>query len=947
MYYSFKGQDMKRLSIIFALFVVPSLASAALVEPGEKLYQIETKYFYIIYPESEKQAAEYLVSFADATYERISALLGGNCDKKVVVAMTGSYQTANGSTTVFPYDAIRLYLYPPAASSSIGNYQSWLPSLFLHELTHAISLTIRTPFWQALANVFGNYMAPELWMNPEFMIEGVTVSFESLDGYMRGNDPFILNVIQQDIVEGRFKTISQACGPYDLYPSGNIYYWYGGYFSQYLQKKYGMQMYAALWQTNANGRAPFFGWNFRNVYGVLPRDAWESFRESVTPDFAISPAAEPLTRESALVYVTASSGSGVYYTDLSDLRLKRFDACDGSTRTVLRRALGVDTIDASHDGTKLLLSYTRYPLNGLSIPKIFVQVYDLEKKRYTGRAYPGLSEAAFFGDGIVAVKVENGLTSLVLVRGGNETLLLRGHEALTFGSPKQLDDRRVVFLMNDNGESSIAAVDVGTGSVVRYAAEGDVVVERLDSMTNGSPVVQSRHDVFPVRHVRDLAVLDGKVYFAYNNGDGFFKLGILDGERFVLQTNNVSGGVYDPLPTSQGVFYTGYFSQTRRLVKLDDTQTVVYTARAVPVAAGSLTAPAYSADMTSAVRYRPLQFLVPKMWFPDFMTGGESLLEPGFGLYLADPVLANTAITEAFFDFAANFADVSVSWYNDALPVNFYAAFSDKLYLLNKTSGSEERVTFAGAGLSFYYGLRDTSQYAGFSASASALRRSYGVTNTSAYGWTRTNDLYLASAKLVYSSLTGIYFKYFKFTGFSATLSADYNIAESEALGEFRFVAGFPVWRGFVRLGAAYCGLPVLNTTASSALFSSADYPAFKEYSSTNLASNYYLDGSVNVLFHSFEVQQGPGTLPLYLKRVYAYGGYRAAYLDGVYLHSVYARVTAELGVYGVLDYHAGVECSCALNNGSFYYGFTVESAGDQLWMKVRDRGRTDPTENF
>jgi len=60
-----------------------------------------------------------------------------------------------------------------------------------HELTHALSLTIKHPFWGFWNAVFGNSVMPTTWMSPLYMTEGVTVSFESLDGDGRVNDPLV------------------------------------------------------------------------------------------------------------------------------------------------------------------------------------------------------------------------------------------------------------------------------------------------------------------------------------------------------------------------------------------------------------------------------------------------------------------------------------------------------------------------------------------------------------------------------------------------------------------------------------------------------------------------------------------------------------------------------------------------------------------------------------
>src|SRR5208283_3297439 len=161
----------------------------------------------------------------------------------------------------------------------------------LHELTHAVSLQIKAPWASFLSGIFGSWVLPGLLNEPEFMVEGVAVSFESDEAPSgRANDPLVKEDVRQDILENRFKSPIEASGLYDEYPFGDIYYDYGGLFSAYMQKTYGMAKYAALWK--AAGTLVFsvsldpheigFYAAFRRTYGIPFLKAWADFRDSLS-----------------------------------------------------------------------------------------------------------------------------------------------------------------------------------------------------------------------------------------------------------------------------------------------------------------------------------------------------------------------------------------------------------------------------------------------------------------------------------------------------------------------------------------------------------------------------------------------------------------------------------------------------------------------------------------
>ena len=127
-----------------------------------------------------------MAASADQIYERVSSLLNIQLRGRVPVLITPHTDQFTGYYSSSPYPHIVLYDTP--ASTEWTSFSNSLESLFLHELTHAVSLNTRDAWLDSMYRIFGAWVTPALINAPFFMVEGVTVSFESLDGFGRAND---------------------------------------------------------------------------------------------------------------------------------------------------------------------------------------------------------------------------------------------------------------------------------------------------------------------------------------------------------------------------------------------------------------------------------------------------------------------------------------------------------------------------------------------------------------------------------------------------------------------------------------------------------------------------------------------------------------------------------------------------------------------------------------
>ncbi|HPE88580.1 MAG TPA: hypothetical protein PLH55_03645 [Spirochaetales bacterium] len=648
---------MKRtLATILAAAVLVAAASADLFSPDRPLRTVETEYFTFIYAAESEPAIRYLASFADDAYREIAALLGTSPRTRLPVVMTPDSETLNGYYTAYPYPRIVLYQAPTEAGSSLGAFDDDLRKLFYHELTHAVSLGIRGGVEGAIVAVFGSPLGLSTYLAPRAFVEGVTVSFESRNGFGRATDPLAGAIIRQDIVEGRARSFVQACGAYDRYPSSALHYIYGGYFSRYLQERWGLEKYAELW-TRFGAKALFrplddgrlVEGRFSRVYGVSLSEAWADFIRSMTPSAPVSMAVEARTGASA-VTALCSSADALYYADEAAETVYRLDPSSGESRPLFRAGAEVSRLDASPDGGSLLVSTTR--VEG-GFPKLAVMEY-AAGDRGGPRLLPvdRVRDAAYLpGGGIVGVAVDGYETDLVVIRGADRAVLLEGDERTAFSSPVASADGSLVYAIARRG---------GVPSVVRITLDRD-----------GTRAASVERLVVPdgLSWLRYLSIdRDGVLRSAWDD-ESFYRLVEIDGDSLRYQGSPLSGGVHNPVLSAGRVRYVGRFSDGRRVCDYPEDRGPLGFVE-VPALwedAGELLerGSAYDAAMTAAPpvspgRYRAARYLAPRYWFPTAAVDEGGVESIGLTFVIADPAERLDASVSAAWDAQARAVDLEL-----------------------------------------------------------------------------------------------------------------------------------------------------------------------------------------------------------------------------------------------------------------------------------------------
>jgi hypothetical protein len=603
------------------------------------LHLIETLWFDIVFPEESTPEARYLASFADELYVELAALLGTQPRHRLPVVITPDHEQINGYFTNYPYLRIVLYQAATDMNSALGSFKDNLRSLFTHELTHAVSLTIRGPVQEALVTVFGSPLGLSMYTTALNLVEGVTVSFESLGGYGRTADPLAGALIRQDLLEGTFKSFTRTMGTWDRYPGRTLYYIYGGYFSSYLQETHGMENYARLWQRIGSGMLTrplddflFIQGHFRKVYGISLREAWADFGKTMGLQSEVQ-ANGPVKTGLSAISTLAAEGSLLYWADSALGAVFSLDTGSGQSQRLFPAGAMVTRLAPGPDNSRLLVSATGYE-HGYS--RHAIHEWDTVSGNLTRLPYrslrdatylPGAKEAEGMPLPLLAIQTQGYATSLVLARNGEIKPLLHGNLEISFASPVASPDGWIHALVKESGIIS----------VLRFRLEGEAAVGlQTLSLPEG------------LGWLRYLSLADGILRFSWDDA-AFYRLIELDGEVVRFQTVPTSGGVHQAVSASGSVFHLGYFSEGTAVCAFpaDRGQLGFQEAPAVWEAADHLleTRPVRESTETppgapsSQVRqYSPLPWLLPRFWHPIAAGTTDGLTMAGAAVYMADPI---------------------------------------------------------------------------------------------------------------------------------------------------------------------------------------------------------------------------------------------------------------------------------------------------------------------
>lgn len=248
-------------------------------DPYLRWSTLTTPHFRITYHSGLEEPAQRVASLAEGIHRRVSSSLGHVPRERTEVLLTDDTDAANGSATVVPYAQVRMYATAPDDMSPLGDYDDWMLELLTHEFAHVVHLDQISGVPALINQLFGRIYAPNQ-VQPRWIIEGLAVALESEHtGAGRLRSTQFDMYLRADILAGRLATLDQISNPARRWPSGNLWYLYGGKFVGWIAEVYGPETFAAV---AADYGASLIPWGInraiRRVTGRTYPELYRGFR---------------------------------------------------------------------------------------------------------------------------------------------------------------------------------------------------------------------------------------------------------------------------------------------------------------------------------------------------------------------------------------------------------------------------------------------------------------------------------------------------------------------------------------------------------------------------------------------------------------------------------------------------------------------------------------------
>ena len=207
---------------------------------------IQTRHFRINYYSTEDHVAAHIGTLCESIFERLSPAVGWDPGDITEIVLTDQTDSANGSATALPYNAISLYVTAPDDMSPLGDVDDWYLELLTHEYTHILHTDHIEGIPALINKIIGKTYAPNQ-VQPHWILEGLAVYEESSKtsgGRLRSS---MWNMwMRADALEDNLATLDQFSNIPRRWPQGNIWYVYGSFFMQWIADTYGEQAIRAM-----------------------------------------------------------------------------------------------------------------------------------------------------------------------------------------------------------------------------------------------------------------------------------------------------------------------------------------------------------------------------------------------------------------------------------------------------------------------------------------------------------------------------------------------------------------------------------------------------------------------------------------------------------------------------------------------------------------------------
>jgi hypothetical protein len=272
---------------VFALLAVTPTAHAR-SDPRLLWKTIETKHFRINYYATEDDVAMHIAALTESIFDRLVPVVGWppGTDAKTEIVIADQTDSANGSATALPFDAITLYVTAPDDMSPLGDVDDWYLELVTHEYTHILHTDHIEGIPKLINRIIGKTLAPNQ-LEPHWILEGLAVLEESREtsgGRLRSS---MWNMwMRADVLEDNVATLDVFSNVPRRWPQGNIWYVYGSFFMQWIVETYGEQALRAMIDDYGRQIIPYaINRSIRRATGRTYEELFRSWIDSMWRDY--------------------------------------------------------------------------------------------------------------------------------------------------------------------------------------------------------------------------------------------------------------------------------------------------------------------------------------------------------------------------------------------------------------------------------------------------------------------------------------------------------------------------------------------------------------------------------------------------------------------------------------------------------------------------------------
>lgn len=273
-------------TLIAALAPGPAHAAGP-YDPEVPYLTLTTPHFAVSYPEAYGHIALRTAQLAEEVRPYLVARYDWEPADRISIVLNDQTDYANGSATIVPNKVVTIYVTAPTRVSGLEEYDDWLATVLIHELSHIFHLDMAYGLPWLGRFVFGKYISMNSYA-PAWVTEGLAVYEETIStGTGRGRSSFVQMVLRAAALEDRFPPIDQGYRGYPDWPFSNVAYFFGGRFQLWLAERYGEEKLLAYHRAYAANPIPFFTYlPAKLVFGTSLESLWLAFEEDVRAEAA-------------------------------------------------------------------------------------------------------------------------------------------------------------------------------------------------------------------------------------------------------------------------------------------------------------------------------------------------------------------------------------------------------------------------------------------------------------------------------------------------------------------------------------------------------------------------------------------------------------------------------------------------------------------------------------